>query len=219
MAVTVVNPDHRPPPPSTVEEPTVFGVEGMDQAYFFGALLRYLGLDGVVWNLKGKSEYKKRLTALKQTTGFEQNVVSLGVVRDADDNAAAAFESVQGALRAAQLPVPEHPLEPIGDAPQVTVMVLPGQGEPGMLENLCLKAVEGDPAMVCVNRYFECLKQENVPLPRNRAKANLQVFLASRKKVALRVGEAAQAKVWPWEGQAFGEVKRFLQLVCSRPEG
>jgi len=44
MSVRIVNPDHRPPRPSTIREPTVFGVEGMDQACFFEAFLRRLGL-------------------------------------------------------------------------------------------------------------------------------------------------------------------------------
>jgi len=170
----------------------------------------------VVWNLRGKTEYKVRLKALKQTPGFEQNVVSLGIVRDADDNANAALQSVQGALRGVDLPAPKQPLRPASGTPRVTIMILPGEGKPGMLEDLCLEAVEAEPAMTCVMDYFECLGQKELSLPRNLTKAKVQVFLGSRGKVALRVGEAAQAGYWPFDSQVFEKVKCFIREVSSK---
>jgi hypothetical protein len=69
--------------------------------------------------------------------------------------------------------------------------------------------------MCCMEQYFQCLKQKNLPLPGNISKAKVQVFLASRHKAGLRLGEAAQAGYWPWEAEAFGEVKDFLQRIAS----
>jgi hypothetical protein len=83
-----------------------------------------------------------------------------------------------------------------------------------MLEDLCLKAVVQDPAMLCVEQYFECLQQEELPLPDNISKAKAQVFLASRRKAGLRLGEAAQAGYWPWEAKAFEQVRDFLQHIA-----
>jgi len=66
-----------------------------------------------------------------------------------------------------------------------------------------------------VEQYFECLQQEELPLPDNISKAKVQVFLASRCKAGLRLGEAAQAGYWPWDDQAFRQVRDFLQQIGS----
>jgi len=66
-----------------------------------------------------------------------------------------------------------------------------------------------------VEQYFECLQQEELPLPDNMSKAKVQVFLASRRKAGLRLGEAAQAGYWPWDAKAFEHVRDFLQRISS----
>jgi hypothetical protein len=84
-----------------------------------------------------------------------------------------------------------------------------------MLEDLCLRAVAQDPAMLCVKQYFKCLQQQGLSLPDNMSKAKVQVFLASRPKAGLRLGEAAQAGYWPWNENAFEQVRDFLQRIAS----
>ena len=101
-----------------------------------------------------------------------------------------------------------------GDAPEVTVMIMPGQGRRGALEDLCLEAVVDDPAMTCVDQFFECLQSESISHPKNTPKAKVQTFLASRPHERLRLGEAAEKGYWPWDSEAFEEVKVFLaQMV------
>jgi hypothetical protein len=85
----------------------------------------------------------------------------------------------------------------------------------GMLEDLCLRAIAQDPAMLCVEQYFECLQQAGLSLPDNMSKAKVQAFLASRRKAGLRLGEAAEKGYWPWDAEAFGRVKDFLQQIGS----
>jgi len=197
-----------------VMEPYVLVVEGKEEEFFFDALIKHLGLQNIqVVEVSGKTNFRARLKALSLV--FKERVVSLGVVRDANANPNAAFQSVQDALKAANLPAPEHPLLPVGERPRVAVLILPEVGIPGMLEDLCLRAVVRDPAMLCVEQYFGCLQQEELPLPDNVSKAKVQVFLASRRQAGLRLGEAAQAGYWPWEAKAFEQVKDFLQQIDS----
>lgn len=218
MAIRIVNPHHRPPAPSTVKASILFAVEGMEQAHFFKAFLRQLPVedDVDIWNLGGKDEFKANLALLAKESGFIAKARSLGVVRDANHNAAAAFQSVQDALGRAELAVPEKPLQSAGDRPRLTVMILPGRGRQGMLEDLCLEAVEDEPAMRCVKGYFECLREEGVPPARNPSKSQVRVFLASRERLLKRLGEAAQAEVWPWTSEVFNEVRCFVRHVCSQ---
>ncbi|HIC91689.1 MAG TPA: hypothetical protein EYP21_06455 [Syntrophaceae bacterium] len=190
-------------------------VEGKDEELFFSGLINHLGLaeNLQVLGIGGKDKLRRNLKALKSAPNFAQ-VVSLGLVRDADENPAAALQSVRDALQAENLPAPMHPMEPVGNSPQVTIMILPDESTPGMLEDLCLRAVARDPAMHCVVQYFQCLQDRDlIFLPHKMSKAKVHVFLASRSEPDRRLGEAAKAGYWPWDNEAFEQVKKFLKLL------
>ena len=196
-----------------IEQPNVLVVEGKEEGLFFGALINHLRLQNIqILSVGGKEKLRGNLKALAQSPGFS-DVISLRVVRDADSNPDAAFQSVRDALQAAGLPTPKRPLVPVGAKPRVAVLILPEVGKPGMLEDLFLRAITQDPAMLCVEQYFECLQQAGLSLPDNMSKAKVQVFLASRRKAGLRLGEAAQAGYWSWETEAFEQVRDFLKQI------
>jgi len=205
----------RPDATIVISEPNLLVVEGVEEQMFFDGLIGHLRLQHIqVLPIGGKTRLRERLGALVRSSGFA-NVVSLGVVRDADDNADGAFQSVRDALRSVGLPLPERPLVAAGEVPRVTVVILPEPGKPGMLEDLCLQSVAQDPSMFCVDEVFRCLPQRGVPLPRNMSKARIQVFLASREEPGKRVGEAAQAGYWPWDNGAFDHLKAFLRQIAG----
>ena len=197
-----------------ITQPSLLVVEGREEELFFGALIKHLELRHIqVMGIGGKTNLRRNLKALTLSPRFAE-VIFLGVVRDANSDPGAAFQSIRDALHAVNLPAPGRALAPTGDSPQVSVMVLPEEGTPGMLEDLCLRAVVQDPALLCVERYFECLQQKGLSLPDNMSKANVQVFLASRRKANLRLGVAAQAGYWPWDEEAFEQVRSFLQQMA-----
>jgi len=188
-------------------------VEGREEEQFFGAFVKHLGLHSIqIMPIGGKEQLRRNLKALAQSPGFAQ-VASLGIVRDADADPSAAFQSVRDALRSVNLPAPDRPLIPTGRRPQVTVMIVPVGDTPGMLEDLCLGSVQSDPALPCVEQYFQCLQQRGLPMPHNMPKARIQVFLASRPEAGKRPGEAAQAGYWPWNDTIFEPVERFLLQI------
>jgi hypothetical protein len=80
------------------------------------------------------------LRAITPDRGF-QDVVSRGIVRDADSDPVGAFQSVTDALRNANLPVPEQILIPTGQKPKVAVIILPKPHAHGMMEDLYLEEV------------------------------------------------------------------------------
>ena len=195
-----------------IEQPNLLVVEGKNDQLFFRALIEHLGVRGIqIMPIGGKEKLRRNLKALVKAPGFVQ-VTFLGVIRDADKDPHAAFQSVCGALQAAGLPAPERPLMPVGEKLRVAVLILPKEDSPGMLEDLCLRAVAEDQAIDCVEQYFECLKQKGLALPKNMSKAKIHAFLASREKAGLRLGEAAEAGYWPWDNEAFRQVKEFVRL-------
>jgi hypothetical protein len=204
--------------PEPISKPVVLVVEGNEDKAFFTELVGNLGLDQVEIRASGGvSETPTLLKSLAADSGFE-NVSSIGIVRDADKDANAAFKSVCSALRNADLPVPRRSLQTTRTAPQVTVLILSGSGYPGMLEGVCLDAFTQNSAMECVEAYFECLGAKTITLPETMMlKAKLQVFLASkidtRDKTGLWLGIAVKRSWWPWDDAAFDQVKAFLQQI------
>ena len=195
-------------------KPNLLLVEGKDDVGFFEGLITHLDLNDIqIINVGSTSKYGDRLKAIRNSPNFKKIVISIGIVRDADTNSDAAFQSISGYLRSAKLPVPEKPLKPSKSTPQVTVMILPKEGEPGMLEDLCLSSVVSDSAFPCMEAYFQCLQENGLSLPNKISKAKVQVFLASRQKVGLSLGVAAKAKLWPFDDNAFDQVKTFLQMI------
>lgn len=204
-----------PGPEGVLQKPVVLVVEGKDDELFFSAFVEHLGLEHRVQVVEcgGRDNLRAVLRAVKTNPGFGQ-VHHLVIVRDADKDSGAAFQSVQSALEYAQLPKPKSPLEStIGTKPVVTVMILPIGKQVGALEDICLESVIDDPALPCVEGYFECLRTQGLPLPKQLSKAKVHAFLASRKEPDLRLGEAARARYWPWDAEAFEEIRQFLLSV------
>lgn len=198
-----------------IQKPKLIVAEGLHEETFFGAFIAHLGLADIqVMGIGGKDKLKSELQTLVISPDF-QNVASLGIVRDADDDPKAAFKKVCGALKAAGLPVPYRNLTAVGNKPKVIVTILPKGSSKGMLEDVCLNAVRCDPAVQCVNQYFSCLRNKALPLPRglSLSKARIQAFLASRPETVWHVGLGAQKGYWRWDSEAFDGLRRFIRLL------
>jgi hypothetical protein len=189
-------------------------VEGRSAEVLFEALLNRLTLSDIqIQNFGSKDELPGFLKALSSAPGFREQVTSVGIIRDAETDARAAFQSVCGALRGAGLAVSAQVIVPAGQSPQVRVLILPDATMPGMLETICLRSVAADPVLECIEQYFKCVQQCTVSLPNNMDKARVQAFLASRSRPGLLLGQAARAGYWPWDSVAFDALKQFLRLL------
>lgn len=198
--------------------------EGIEEVYFFTAFLGYLGITDVqVDQYDGKTNIGAGLRAIKDRSGFLNLVVSLGVTRDADfaddpaEDALAsqrAFQSVSGALAHANLPVPGAPLVRAAGAPDISVFILPDNQRPGMLEDLCIAAMDA-PDIGCAEQYFECvsLKAGRDQIRRNVSKSRVHAWLATQTEPDKHLGQAAQAGYWDWGNPAFDQLKQFLQAL------
>jgi hypothetical protein len=201
-----------------IQQPDILVVEGKEDQLFFAAVAAHLGAPDIqILPIGGKTRLRENLKALALAPRFA-TVRSLGIIRDADAAPNIAFQSVRDALKAARLPAPAAPMQTASGPPATAVMILPDSHSSGTLEDLVLRAVQSDPAMRCVDGYFDCLVRECSLRPGNTAEAKVAVYLASKKEAAKRLGEAAQAGYIPWDSAAFDEAKRFLtELLRMRP--
>ncbi len=198
------------PTPIRITESKQLLVEGRSPEIFFGELLNHMDLSGIqLQDFKGIKDLPAFLKGLRIAPNFAE-VVSLGIVRDAEDNPTAAFQSVCSALQNANLGKPDKPCIFEANTPRIGALILPDANRKGMLETLCLQSVESDPVIPCIDEYFCCIKQIGV-LPRVMDKARLLAFLASRYESVSQLGRASQKNCWPWDDCAFDHVRQFLR--------
>lgn len=205
---------------STRERLRFLVVEGVSEEHLFNALFAHMKRGGVeVGDIKiivseGKDNIRGDIQAITQIANFDA-VVSIGIVRDADDNADDALRSVQEALRVAGLPAPSAPLSVVGSDPKVAALILPYGRSSGVLEDVCLEAMEDDPAMRCVQDYISCIESrlDVQSQPRSLSKAMAQAFLASRREPGLLLGQAAHRGYWDFEHAAFEPLKRLVGML------
>lgn len=194
-------------------------VEGKGVALFVEELIKSVELPAgpseppQIRDFGGVDELKRFLRAFPTRSGYDL-VERIGIIRDAESSSEGAFASVQGSLRAAGMPVPDDPATLSAGRPRVGVMILPGDGRPGMLETLLNETVVGDPVNRCVDAFLDCVEERSGRV-RNPDKAWTHAFLATRPRPDVSVGVAAQKNTWKLDHTALAPLRQFVREVAS----
>lgn len=195
-----------------IREKTVLAVEGKDEVNFFGALLEYLEITGSdIRDLGGKYKFKVKLPALVKTSGFS-DVEVLAVIRDADTDADAAFDSVRNVLTKEGLEPPARMNRFSDGNPMIGIFIMPGDSDRGILEDLCLRTVKDHPAMGCVDIFVDCAAELDHP-PKIPAKAKAQAFLAAMPEIVNSVGLGAQKRYWNFNSNELSDLITFVDTL------
>jgi hypothetical protein len=197
----------------TPAPPALLLVEGATLKVLFEAWLPRLGKTAVqVINFGGISELNGTLQRVADPVFLSQGR-SLAVVRDAEQDMNAAFQSVCHGLQRCKLPVPESAGRWTSSKPMVGVFILPDNRSVGMIESLCLTALEqsetGRAALACTDAFLSCLATAGKSAG-NQTKARLHATLAGWGHHDPRVGAAARAGSFDWNSPAFAPLAEFL---------
>ena len=134
-------------------------VEGKDEKEMFQYLLAATGMSGLVeaTNCGGLRKFPLGLTRAMKQPGF-RSIRTITIVRDAEDAAKSAFESVQGTLRDAELPVPDLPNQWSASAPHVQICIIPENRPQGSIKDLFLEAHRShqEPLHACLDALRNC---------------------------------------------------------------
>jgi hypothetical protein len=200
------------PKPREISRSKQLLVEGRDAEAFFYPFLESMGIADIqIQNYGGIGELAAFLKQFVLSFQYRRlPVVSVGIVRDAEQNAGDAFKSVCGALAKANLPVPSRPLIPTRRQPKVCVFILPDEKSSGMIETLLLRAVSDEPVFECVNEYLDCIVRMTGMVPKPADKARLLTFLASRPDIKPLTGYAARAGYLKFESPVYDHLKKFI---------
>lgn len=158
-------------------------VEGKDEVGFFSALLKSIGLDNIqILDVGGVSKFKTNFKTLPVTVGFDQ-VKTIGIVRDADNNADAAFQQVCDAIRGAGMEPPGKAFVSSGGKPEIRVLIVPPEETSGMLEDVIINSIKEDAYYQCVTSLFECLTTIQGWASNNTAKARVRAYLTQIENI------------------------------------
>ena len=191
-------------------------VEGRDEVNLFDALLKHcfgaVGSEDIqIIPAGGKHSFRKNLTAIAAAARARPTLRAVSAVRDADNDATSAFQSVCDALRHVGYEPPAAHGEVSSGDPAVGVFILPDGAEAGAVETLCRRSVAGADASRCVEAYIECLKENDVMCSRNEDKTFAHAWLAAGEDPVARVGEGALQGVWDFDSDAFADLSAFLR--------
>lgn len=206
------------PQPQPITKEALLLVEGKDPRNFFDALSKHLSLSQQleIMNFGGVEELRSFLVGLCVGSGF-RSVKRIGIIRDAEKDAAGAFQSVQASLKRAGLATPKEPEQLSCDGQHaVGVLILPGQGKSGMLETLLCKTFTDAPECPCIDAFFRCV-QERCPAANIKKpdKARARAFLATKPDSYPSVGIAAKKGYWPLDHEVLEPVRTFLKSVAA----
>ena len=184
--------------------------EGKSDQSVIRSLAKHLNLDIKIESTGGKNNLPNFLKSLQTRPDFaQQKVAAMAILRDADQDAIAAFQSVQDHLRQNSFPVPEANGTFSHSALRVGTFIVGVDGR-GMIEDICLNSVSNQPEFSCVNEYFNCIAKKSAR-SKFLSKAKVRVWMASHVDYEYHVGKAAEEGYWPWENPAFDSLKKFLQ--------
>lgn len=161
----------------------------------------------------GKDKLRSFLKDVQTRPEFSRNMVTaVGIVRDADNDGNAAFQSVRDALIANGFKPPDRSGGFATNGIKTGVLIVGPNGGQGMVEDLCLNSVSNQSEFPCVDDYFRCIAQK-CERKDFSSKARIRVWMASHVDYELYVGVAAQKGYWPWDSPVFDSMKEFLRQL------
>ena len=193
-------------------------VEGKDEVNFFGELMAHCFNDDSqiqVIPAGGKDKFPLYIRVIADQAKTRPTLKTIGVVRDADEGARSAFQNVCDSLHKVRYEPPSKHGEFSDATPSIGVFIVPDGTEPGALETLCRRSVQGNDVANCVDKYIKCLNQSNAMLSENEDKSFAHAYLASMPDPMARVGEGARQGRWDFDSPAFEHISQFLRALVS----
>jgi hypothetical protein len=196
------------------DQPQVILVEGADDQAVVAAMIRHENLGNFhVHDMNGNTSWGRRLQAILRQPEFSVNIKALGLVKDADSNPNAAWDSCIGILRRHELPTPRTTASLAEGEISVAVMIVPSMSRHGAIEDLCMASFE-ETRLACVRGYFECLGAGS-PLQAT-AKGEVQAYLAGLPTAPRDLKVAADRGTLNMTSDAFDELRAFVRALSSR---
>ena len=200
----------------SIRESRLLLVEGREDVRVFEELSTHWGFSGIqIIDMEGITNLRRQLSVLVRDPGF-QNLRTLGIARDADNDSQNAFASVRDALAAVpslRVGLPTRPGVRGTGRPATVVLIVPDNASPGNLESMLNRTKSGDAIEGCIDGYFACLSELAGVKPAGARldKARAYARIAASSNPARSVGHSVRATgVWDLDHESLNPVKEFL---------
>jgi len=164
----------------------------------------------------GKNKIKEFMRTFRGRSDYDE-ITTLAVTRDADENEKDAFKSVRDMLERAEFEeLPAFPNLPAkngefsGEAPKTGILIVGHEGR-GEIEDLCLASIQDRPGFPCVDDYAKCRQQAG--FSELGAEARAWVWLVSHPKFKFSMRGVGKKEYWDWDHPAFGPLTEFLRAM------
>jgi len=170
----------------------------------------------------GESNLRAYLASLKVRPEYAKGEYrKVLVTRDADKDFKSAWQSVSDSIKHVFSQEVTEPGSWVQseDGVQLSAWVIPGPGQSGMIETLCLDAARAtSPQMFsCLDPFMECLESLHGEMPHEKIRFALWTILAQGKtaKDRLSVELALKRIQIPWDNDVFQDLRKLLEDVAS----
>ncbi|MFL5698973.1 MAG: DUF3226 domain-containing protein [Ktedonobacteraceae bacterium] len=155
-------------------------VEGVEDGRLYEMACKFAGVSNKIEirSVGGKGEFTN---ALKVIVSLGQHLQTIAVIRDADDDPKAAFQSVCDAMKNAGLPYPALPgdLSPEREGKSTAVLIVPPD-KPGCIESICWSSLSEHPIVACGEEFLLSAQTNDPPLnPPWPAIGSLTVYIVN----------------------------------------
>jgi hypothetical protein len=197
-----------PIPLKEFSKPVVFLVEGRDEESVIASIATRAGRQDIeAREVGGKNQLGNKFPPAVMQASFKTVVKRLGVIQDANGDAAAALQRVTKLLKDQNLPCPAASGGFANNAEiRVGALILPGDGTPGYLEDMFLASFAGSPELQCVDAFATCCASQRALITKERAQALLVAIGAPET----RLGRAFDSGQLNADGAAYTRLRDFV---------
>jgi hypothetical protein len=188
--------------------------EGPDEVSVLQQLCGARGIPGLtVEPYNGRNKLPNVLRELpKRPEYVQQQIESLAILLDANGNPTGAWQRVRDGVQEHLGVSLQGRGSLAGDKPRIAGYIVAGADGKGMLEDLCLLALNNEPGFECLNHYFRCLS-EKTDRKEYHAKAKFRAWMSAQSDFDLRLGLAAEKGYVPWNSSSFDSLALFLASI------
>ena len=206
--------------PTTINRKKILLVEGRDEEVFFKVILTKMEIQDIIQIIPtgGKQQFSTIFPAIINVPGFNQ-VGSLAIIQDADNDASATFQSICSTLNKRELHAPVQIGTFTRDTPKIGVFIIPDGKSTGILESLCLSTIESRSIMKCVDSFMDCvtktskLNESAYNKPKNVSKARCRAFLSAMEDDTPSLGIATEKDYWDLTSNRLKPLLHFLKQI------
>lgn len=198
--------------------------EGKEDMLVMQGLARQAGLAGRLefQDYEGETKLRPYLANLKVSPEYTRGeFTKILVTRDADKDFSSAWQSVADSIQTVFSNMPAKPGEWITFryGVQIAAWVIPGPGQNGMIETLCLDAARSNnpETFVCLDPFVECLGRMLGEPPHEKVRFALWTIIAQGKaaKDRLSIELALKRISIPWEDEKFSGLRNLLVEIAK----